>query len=189
MSLINTEIKPFKATAYHNGKFVPVTNETLKGKWSVVVFYPADFTFICPTELVEFNKKTGLVEVSGKEWRGKLHLREGRIIAAQTWPQALGKGRARIAREEGLDLPRIAAIGVADEQPVGGIGLEQVPGEARPVAFERFPLPALRRFPGGEHVGVARGLGAASRRREREGGRAHPNRERLDASQGHSHHR
>lgn len=51
MSLINTEIKPFKATAYHNGKFVPVSNEDLKGKWSVFVFYPADFTFVCPTEL------------------------------------------------------------------------------------------------------------------------------------------
>src|ERR1700723_940222 len=51
MSLINTEIKPFKATAYHNGKFVPVTEESLKGKWSVLVFYPADFTFVCPTEL------------------------------------------------------------------------------------------------------------------------------------------
>ena len=50
-SLINTEVKPFKATAYHNGKFVPVSNEDLKGKWSVVVFYPADFTFVCPTEL------------------------------------------------------------------------------------------------------------------------------------------
>jgi peroxiredoxin (alkyl hydroperoxide reductase subunit C) len=51
MSLINTEVKPFKAMAYHNGKFVPVTNEDLKGKWSVFVFYPADFTFVCPTEL------------------------------------------------------------------------------------------------------------------------------------------
>ena len=51
MSLINTEIKPFNATAYHNGKFVPVSSEDLKGKWSVVVFYPADFTFVCPTEL------------------------------------------------------------------------------------------------------------------------------------------
>jgi peroxiredoxin (alkyl hydroperoxide reductase subunit C) len=51
MSLINTEIKPFKATAYHDGKFVPVSNETIKGKWSVFVFYPADFTFVCPTEL------------------------------------------------------------------------------------------------------------------------------------------
>ena len=51
MSLINTTVKPFSATAFHAGKFVPVTNETLKGKWSVVVFYPADFTFVCPTEL------------------------------------------------------------------------------------------------------------------------------------------
>jgi len=51
MSLINTKIKPFKATAYHNGNFVPLTDADLKGKWSVFVFYPADFTFVCPTEL------------------------------------------------------------------------------------------------------------------------------------------
>jgi peroxiredoxin (alkyl hydroperoxide reductase subunit C) len=50
-SLINTEILPFKAKAYHNGKFIDVSNENLKGKWSVVFFYPADFTFVCPTEL------------------------------------------------------------------------------------------------------------------------------------------
>ncbi|MEZ0469422.1 alkyl hydroperoxide reductase subunit C [Luteimonas salinilitoris] len=51
MSLINTEIKPFKATAFQNGEFIEVTEADLKGKWSVVVFYPADFTFVCPTEL------------------------------------------------------------------------------------------------------------------------------------------
>jgi len=51
MSLINTEVLPFKATAYKNGEFVEVTNADLKGKWSVVFFYPADFTFVCPTEL------------------------------------------------------------------------------------------------------------------------------------------
>ena len=51
MSVINTEIKPFTAQAYKNGKFIEVSDETLKGKWSVVVFYPADFTFVCPTEL------------------------------------------------------------------------------------------------------------------------------------------
>src|SRR5690625_7359709 len=51
MSLINTEIKPFKAQAYHNGKFIEVTDADLRGKWSVVCFYPADFTFVCPTEL------------------------------------------------------------------------------------------------------------------------------------------
>ncbi len=51
MSLINTQIKPFKANAFHNGKFIEVSNETLQGKWSVFMFYPADFTFVCPTEL------------------------------------------------------------------------------------------------------------------------------------------
>jgi peroxiredoxin (alkyl hydroperoxide reductase subunit C) len=51
MSIINTPIKPFKATAFKDGKFVEVSDETLKGKWAVVVFYPADFTFVCPTEL------------------------------------------------------------------------------------------------------------------------------------------
>jgi peroxiredoxin (alkyl hydroperoxide reductase subunit C) len=50
-TLINTEIKPFKATAYQNGKFEHVSDEDLKGRWSVVFFYPADFTFVCPTEL------------------------------------------------------------------------------------------------------------------------------------------
>ncbi|MDR3352106.1 MAG: peroxiredoxin [Zoogloeaceae bacterium] len=50
-SLINTEVKPFRAQAYHDGKFVEVTEASLKGKWSVIFFYPADFTFVCPTEL------------------------------------------------------------------------------------------------------------------------------------------
>ena len=51
MSYINSSVKPFNATAYHQGKFVPVSDADLKGKWSIVFFYPADFTFVCPTEL------------------------------------------------------------------------------------------------------------------------------------------
>lgn len=51
MSLINTHVKPFKAQAFHNGKFIEVTEQSLKGKWAVFMFYPADFTFVCPTEL------------------------------------------------------------------------------------------------------------------------------------------
>lgn len=51
MSLINSAIKPFKTTAFHNGKFIEVNEKSLSGKWSVVFFYPADFTFVCPTEL------------------------------------------------------------------------------------------------------------------------------------------
>jgi peroxiredoxin (alkyl hydroperoxide reductase subunit C) len=50
-TLINAEILPFQATAFHNGQFVDVSEATLKSIWSVVFFYPADFTFVCPTEL------------------------------------------------------------------------------------------------------------------------------------------
>ncbi len=51
MSLINTQIQPFKANAFHNGKFIEVTEQSLKGKWSVLIFMPAAFTFNCPTEI------------------------------------------------------------------------------------------------------------------------------------------
>ncbi|MDO8248656.1 MAG: alkyl hydroperoxide reductase subunit C [Rhodoferax sp.] len=67
MSLINTEVQPFATTAFHNGKFVPVTNESLKGKWSVVVFYPADFTFVCPTELEDLADNYAAFQKLGVE--------------------------------------------------------------------------------------------------------------------------
>ena len=51
MSLINTQVQPFKTQAFHNGKFVEVTEQNLKGKWSVLIFMPAAFTFNCPTEV------------------------------------------------------------------------------------------------------------------------------------------
>ena len=51
MALINTEIKPFTAQAFKNGEFIEVSDTDVKGKWSVFFFYPADFTFVCPTEL------------------------------------------------------------------------------------------------------------------------------------------
>ncbi|RIY32694.1 peroxiredoxin [Psittacicella hinzii] len=51
MSLINTKLLPFKVNAYKQGSFVEVSDKDLAGKWSVFFFYPADFTFVCPTEL------------------------------------------------------------------------------------------------------------------------------------------
>ena len=53
MSLVNKKIKPFSVSAFKPGEedFVNVTNDDLKGKWAVFFFYPADFTFVCPTEL------------------------------------------------------------------------------------------------------------------------------------------
>ncbi|SFM87306.1 alkyl hydroperoxide reductase subunit C [Halopseudomonas yangmingensis] len=51
MSVINTKVKPFTAQAFKDGKFITVSDSDLAGKWAVFFFYPADFTFVCPTEL------------------------------------------------------------------------------------------------------------------------------------------
>lgn len=51
MSILRQEVLPFNAKAFKDGDFINVSEADLKGKWSVVFFYPADFTFVCPTEL------------------------------------------------------------------------------------------------------------------------------------------
>lgn len=51
MSMIRKTIPEFSLQAFHNGEFKRITNENVKGKWSIFLFYPADFTFVCPTEL------------------------------------------------------------------------------------------------------------------------------------------
>ncbi len=51
MSLIGTHILPFKVNGYKNGNFVEVSDNDVLGKWAIFFFYPADFSFVCPTEL------------------------------------------------------------------------------------------------------------------------------------------
>ncbi|MBQ8445277.1 MAG: peroxiredoxin [Opitutales bacterium] len=57
MSLINKEIADFTVQSYQNNSFVPVSKKDVLGKWSVFFFYPADFTFVCPTELEDLANK------------------------------------------------------------------------------------------------------------------------------------
>ena len=51
MAKIGDTLKPFTTQAYKEGKFVEVSDGDVKGKWAIFFFYPADFTFVCPTEL------------------------------------------------------------------------------------------------------------------------------------------
>lgn len=67
MSLIGKKINEFKAIAYQNGEFINVTSDNLRGKWSVVVFYPADFTFVCPTELEDLAEHYEKFKAEGCE--------------------------------------------------------------------------------------------------------------------------
>ena len=67
MSLINTQVKPFKATAYQNGKFIEVTDQSIRGKWSVFIFMPAAFTFNCPTEVEDAADNYHMFKTLGAE--------------------------------------------------------------------------------------------------------------------------
>ena len=51
MSLIGKRIAPFTLDAFDKNTFTQISDTDLLGKWSVIVFYPGDFTFVCPTEL------------------------------------------------------------------------------------------------------------------------------------------
>ena len=54
-SMLRMEIEDFTADAYSNGEFVKISKKDLLGKWSVLFFYPGDFTFVCPTELADLQ--------------------------------------------------------------------------------------------------------------------------------------
>jgi peroxiredoxin len=66
-TLINTALPAFKMQAYHKNDFITVTDQNLKGKWSVLFFYPADFTFVCPTELGDMADKYEAFQKMGVE--------------------------------------------------------------------------------------------------------------------------
>ena len=56
-SLLNKEIDDFEGIAYHQNQFKKITKKDLLGKWNLFFFYPADFTFVCPTELEDLQEK------------------------------------------------------------------------------------------------------------------------------------
>lgn len=67
MSLINKEVNDFSVQSFHNGEFKTVTKADILGKWSVFFFYPADFSFVCPTELEDLANKYEDFKAAGCE--------------------------------------------------------------------------------------------------------------------------
>lgn len=67
MGIIGSEIKPFVAQSFKDGKFVEVTDGDVRGKWGVFFFYPADFTFVCPTELEDMADQYAALQAMNVE--------------------------------------------------------------------------------------------------------------------------
>ena len=58
MKTVGDKIEKFAVTGVNPGKddFFTITDESFAGKWKVIVYYPKDFTFVCPTEIVAYDK-------------------------------------------------------------------------------------------------------------------------------------
>eukprot|EP01083_Nonionella_stella_P108771 316590_1 len=48
----------FCCKAVANGKIIDISSEKFKGQWVLLFFYPLDFTFVCPTEILEFSAQS-----------------------------------------------------------------------------------------------------------------------------------
>ena len=66
-TIINAQAPEFKVQAFQNGEFKTVSSDDIKGKWAIYFFYPADFTFVCPTELVDLAGKYEELKKMGVE--------------------------------------------------------------------------------------------------------------------------
>ena len=67
MSMINKEVSDFSVQGFHNNEFKTVSKKDIMGKWSIFFFYPADFTFVCPTELEDLANKYDEFKKAGCE--------------------------------------------------------------------------------------------------------------------------
>lgn len=67
MSLVGKDLPEFSLSAYRDGKFTTISSREYKDKILVLVFYPRDFTFVCPTEILGFSEAAGEFAKEGAE--------------------------------------------------------------------------------------------------------------------------
>ncbi|WP_140984197.1 alkyl hydroperoxide reductase subunit C [Asticcacaulis tiandongensis] len=158
MSLINTQIKPFKAEAFKEGKFVTVTDADLQGKWSVFFFYPADFTFVCPTELEDLADNYAEFQKLGVEIYG---VSTDTHFAHKAWHDtspAIGKIKYHLVGDPTTQLSRnfevlIEEVGLADRgtfvvDPEGKIQIVEITAGG----IGRNALELLRKIKAAQYV-------------------------------------
>ena len=115
MSLINTAIPSFKAHAFHNGEFIEISDQTLKGKWSVLIFMPAAFTFNCPTEVEDAAENYEEFERLGAQ---VYIITTDTHFSHKVWHQtspAVGKAKFPLVGDPTHQLTRAFGVHIEDE--------------------------------------------------------------------------
>ena len=115
-TIINQHVPEFSVQAFQNGSFKTVSNQDIEGKWAIFFFYPADFTFVCPTELEDLSEKYDELKamgVEGTETMTQEEYRDAAIAAVRQLSKDVGipEKNERI-REE--DLEQLAKDALAD---------------------------------------------------------------------------
>lgn len=97
--LVGQVAPQFKAQAYEDGKMKDISLSDYKGKWIVLFFYPLDFTFVCPTEILEFSKRA---EEFKKKNAQILSVSTDSVFSHKAWCEQGGLGK--------LNFPMVADL-------------------------------------------------------------------------------
>lgn len=115
MSLINTVIPSFKSHAFHNGEFIEISDQKLRGKWSVLIFMPAAFTFNCPTEVEDAAENYEAFEKLGAQvYIVTTDTHFSHKVWHQTSP-AVGKAKFPLVGDPTHQLTRAFGVHIEDE--------------------------------------------------------------------------
>lgn len=116
---VGKEAPKFKLEALVDDKFQHISIEDYKGKWLVLFFYPLDFTFVCPTEILEFS---GRVEEFKKLGADVLACSIDSVYSHLAWTKELGKLNYPLMSDITKDVARDYGI-LIEEQGVALRGL------------------------------------------------------------------
>ena len=115
MSLVGKQLENFSADAFRSGEFIKVNSEIdFAGKWNVVVFYPADFTFVCPTELEDLQNELSTLNGLGVEVYSCSTDTHFTHAAWHQYSEAIGKVEYTMLADPSQRISRI--FGVLDEE-------------------------------------------------------------------------
>jgi peroxiredoxin (alkyl hydroperoxide reductase subunit C) len=133
MSLVTKQAPGFELEGVANGDFTKVTLHEMSGRWVILFFYPLDFTFVCPTEILEFSRRRADFERLGAQILSVSvdskysHLAWQKEIGAVDYPM-LSDITKQISREYGvlLEDQGVALRGLFIIDPTGAVRYELI---------------------------------------------------------------
>lgn len=114
-NLIGKKLDDFVAPTYHEGAFGEVSNKDMEGEWSILFFYPGDFTFVCPTELEDLANYYDQFKAAGAEIYGVSTDSEFVHKAWRDTSEAVSKVDYPLVSDRNLQLSKMLGILIEED--------------------------------------------------------------------------